>query len=156
MDEVADILCGQTAFDEKILSDAANPLSKHKAMIVQLLKSNGFVANKEMAMELVRAYINDVCERILNCTAVFKNDEKGQAQFDKFMRSLGFVEYSFKEVGEGDAKDKSDAPQVEQPTAGEAPASEVVEEVKTEDCVNAEAQPVKRKRGRPRKNPLPE
>ena len=154
MDQVADVLCGAIPFDEKSLSDPANPLCKHKDMIVSLLKASGFVADKEKAEEAVRGYINDVCEKILNCTAVFKNDELGQEHFDMFMRSLGFTEYVYKEVDAADGKGepKQDAPQAdvsaeapqEAPKAEEAPKEETAEE------------PAKKKRGRPRKNPLPE
>ena len=36
----------------------------------------------------VTDYINDVCEKILDTTAVFKNDEQGQQAFDKFIHSV--------------------------------------------------------------------
>lgn len=158
MDQVADVLCGVSPFDEKSLSDPANPLNKHKDMIVSLLKAGGFVADKEVAKEMVRGYINDVCERILNCTAVFKNDEEGQAHFEMFMRSLGFNEFVFKEVDGGDAKaeDISAAPaSIVVETAPAAPVAAAPAAVPA-PAEGGEVQPVKRKRGRPRKNPLPE
>lgn len=151
MDAVAELLCSQAPFDEKALADPANPICKHKDMVIGLIKAKGFAQNKEQADEWVRDYINDVCERILNCTAVFKNDEAGQAAFDRFMRAFGCTEYVFRVNEEEEppadktlepAPDKDTAPAVavEQPTTVAEPPAE----------------PVKRKRGRPRKNPLPE
>ena len=134
LDGVADILCGAKTFDEKALKDPANPLSKHAAMIVELLKANGIVESKEKAEELVRLYVNRVGEKILDCTAVFKNDEAGQEAFDRFMKSWGCVDFVYKDAEEEE---------------GVAPSSP---EVKEEEAPREE--PVKRKRGRPRKNPI--
>lgn len=160
MDQVADILCGATTFDEKALSDGENPMSKHKNMIVGLLKANGFVADKGKASEIVRGYINATCERILNCTAVFKNDEEGQAHFDKFMKSLGFAEFVFKEAeqsaqGSGEAKEETaeavtEAAEAVQPAIENAAEGGSSAEAAIEDAPQV---PVKRGRGRPKKNP---
>ena len=152
MDMVADILCGAAPFDEKSLSDANNPLAKHKDMIVSILKANGFANNKEAAEELVRGYINQVCERILNCTAVFKNDAKGQAQFDKFMRSLGCTEFVFKEADDA-REDRVETTAVTVPESDDEKEPAAAGQEPQEAQEEQPQEPVKRKRGRPRKNP---
>lgn len=145
MSAVADILCGATPFDEKVLSDEANPLSKHKNMIVSILKQNGFAADNAAANVLVQNYINDVCERILNCTAVFKNDEAGQAAFDRFMRSLGCNEFLYK-LAE-DAQEKE--PAAEPVAAAVEPVAPVSDPAPAVDP--APVAPAPKRRGRPPK-----
>ena len=177
LDAIADILCGATPFSEKELQKEENPLSKHKEMIVALLAQNGLVADKEVAKELVRKYINDVCERILGCTAVFKRDEQGQKAFDTFMRSMGYTEYVYKMAEDYEAQpaEPSTTEAVDAGAAAEAaPAAAEVSAAPVEtpaaevdwpaeaaaqpaDAAPAEApaeeKPVRR-RGRPRKNPV--
>lgn len=157
MNDVADILCGAVPFDEKSLSDPNNPIGKHKDMIVNILKEGGYLADKDAANEAVRNYINNVCERILNCTAVFKNNEVGQAAFDKFMRSIGCTEFVFREAESAESRvsDAAEAPVVNDSMA-EAEIADVPDAARTDVDV---AEPVpdappKRKRGRPRKNPV--
>ena len=37
---------------------------------------------------LIQNYINNVCKKILECTAVFKNTEEGQVHLMRFVKSL--------------------------------------------------------------------
>ena len=83
---IADILTGKTAFDPKELVNPENPLSKHLGMIAQLVNDNGTACTKVKANNVIRKYVNAACEEILECTAVFKNTEVGQAAFDKFLK----------------------------------------------------------------------
>lgn len=83
---IVDILVGKTPYDEASLSDPENPLCKHKAMIDQLKQQT--YACENCAKKAVTEYINDTCEKILNCTAVFKNDEEGQNAFRRFLSSV--------------------------------------------------------------------
>lgn len=87
---VRDYLTGKTPLDFKALSDAKNPMSKHIGMIAQLANDYGTNLNEADAEEYVTEYINKACEKILDCTAVFKNDEQGAAAFDRFMLHCGF------------------------------------------------------------------
>lgn len=87
--QIEDILTGKTPLDFKALSDEKNPLSKHLSMIAQLVQDNGVNLSPERAQDVVVNAINSACETILETTGVFKNDEKGQAAFDKFLKSCG-------------------------------------------------------------------
>lgn len=78
-------LTGEVAFDYEALCDETHPLTKHKDMIKALVEANGTNHSTDEAKAIVRAYINNACERILECTAVFKNTEVGANSFDKFM-----------------------------------------------------------------------
>lgn len=88
MAKIQDILTGKTPLDFKAIAEESHPLHKHLGMITQLVVDNGTACSEESAQRAVRAYINDVCEQILDTTAVFKNDEKGQQAFDKFIHSV--------------------------------------------------------------------
>ncbi len=63
-----------------------NPrLSKHFNMIVQLANDLG-ACDKKTARDAVINYVNRTCIKILECTAVFKNDKQGELAFDKFLK----------------------------------------------------------------------
>ena len=86
--EIKDILTGKTTLDFKSLASDDNPLQKHLGAIAQLTSDHGTKLSDEDAENVITDYINTSCEKILKTTAVFKNDEKGQAAFDNFMQSL--------------------------------------------------------------------
>ena len=67
-----------------------NILYKHRSMIVDLLDRYPLSLSEEQADKAVKEYVGEVCKNILDNTAVFKGDEKGQIAFDKFMSSMGF------------------------------------------------------------------
>ncbi|MGN0788483.1 MAG: galactose-1-phosphate uridylyltransferase, partial [Christensenellales bacterium] len=92
LEEVKGYLTGKTTLDLKELSNAENPMSKHAGMIIQLVNDNGAKNTAKKADAIVNDYVNSACEKILECTGVFKNDEAGQAAFDKFMtQGLGLI-----------------------------------------------------------------
>lgn len=63
-------------------------------MIVQLVNDNGTENTAVKAKKVVTDYVNSACEQILECTAVFKNTDEGQAAFDKFMtQGLGLTKF---------------------------------------------------------------
>ena len=84
--EVENYLTGKTPFDLKALADPDSPMYKHADMIVQLVNDNGTENTPAKAKKIVTDYVNNACEQILECTAVFKNTEEGQAAFDRFMK----------------------------------------------------------------------
>ncbi len=86
MQGVTDIISGKTPYDQAALSDPANPLNKHKAMIDKLMATS--YPSEDAAAAATREYINDTCRRILDTTAVFKNDNIGQDAFAKFINSV--------------------------------------------------------------------
>lgn len=88
MTQIRNILTGKTPLDFKALSDEQHPLHKHLGMITQLVVDNGTACSDEVAENAVTGYINNVCEQILDTTAVFKNDQKGQDAFDEFIHSV--------------------------------------------------------------------
>ena len=85
---IVEILSGKTTLNFAELSDEKNPLSKHLAMIAQLVNDNGTALSPEDAENAVVNYVNETCVKILECTAVFKNTEIGQNAFEKFLNSL--------------------------------------------------------------------
>ena len=54
-------------------------------MILELIEAHGRKNTKEDAKKFIIDKINHICEEILEYTAVFKNTEKGQNAFDRFM-----------------------------------------------------------------------
>lgn len=82
---VEDYLCGKP-YDASELSQNEHPLKKHADMIARLIADYGNRQSPEDAHRIVTDYVNDACEKILECTGVFKNDSKGQAAFDRFMK----------------------------------------------------------------------
>lgn len=90
--EIKQYLTGEKTLDFKALSDPENPMSVHLGMIAQLANDFGTKLSSERASEVISDYINDACEKILECTAVFKNTQCGQEAFDRFMK------VNFKEV----------------------------------------------------------
>lgn len=88
MTQIRNILTGKTPLDFKALSDEQHPLHKHLGMITQLVVDNGTACSDEVAENAVTDYINNVCEQILDTTAVFKNDQQGQDAFDKFIHNV--------------------------------------------------------------------
>lgn len=86
--QIREILTGKTPLDFKALADDKHPLHKHLGMIAQLASDLGTNCTEKKASDAITEYINVACERILDTTAVFKNDEQGQAAFDKFITSV--------------------------------------------------------------------
>lgn len=91
-DQIKDIVYGRTKITKKALSDANNPLSPYASLIVKLLtevdKKNP--ANVDNA---IHDFVSDICEKVLRCTAVFKDDEEGNAGFVRFVEFLGCERY---------------------------------------------------------------
>lgn len=63
-------------------------LGKHAEMIEQIGNEYGYSMTMEEAERRVKEHVNRVCLDILECTAVFKNTEEGQAAFDRFMKEV--------------------------------------------------------------------
>ena len=84
--EVEKYLTGEIKFDKTALSAEEHPMHKHAGMIEALIAANGSSLSEKTAKKAVTDYVNDACVQILEYTAVFKNDQKGQAAFAKFMK----------------------------------------------------------------------
>lgn len=90
---IKDYITGNKNIDFKELNNSENPMFKHAPTILQLVNDHGNSRDRVYADRVVTDYVNDACEQILECTAVFKNDEQGQSAFDKFMtQGLGLKE----------------------------------------------------------------
>ena len=63
----------------------------HTDMINELLEKHGNKLSKEEAHNVVVQRVEWVCERILENTAVFKNDEQGRKAFDRFLAVCGIT-----------------------------------------------------------------
>lgn len=91
LEVIKDYICGNKNIDFKELNDTENPMYKHAQTIIQLVNDHGDNRDGAYADRVVTDYVNNACEQILECTAVFKNDEKGQTAFEKFIeQGMGF------------------------------------------------------------------
>jgi UDPglucose--hexose-1-phosphate uridylyltransferase len=88
MNDIANILASTINYDITKLNNPDNSLYIHRNMVMELINKYGTIKDPKKALEIVRQYINETCIKVLECTAVFKNDEKGQASFCKFISSL--------------------------------------------------------------------
>lgn len=86
--EVESYLKGEKEFKEKEL---AEDMKIHAKMIKKLIKAHGTSCSQIESALAIKEEINDVCEKILDNTAVFKKDEQGVAAFEKFLASVGIV-----------------------------------------------------------------
>lgn len=91
LSEISSILSGETPYDSKSLHSEDHPLIKHADMIDALVNKFGTSNTKENADKILTNYVNETCEKILECTAVFKNTEKGAIGIDKFMQAVGYA-----------------------------------------------------------------
>lgn len=87
-DEMKGYFTGATPLNFAELANETHPLHKHFGMIAQIASSHGTALDDEKAKAVITSYINETCEKILDCTAVFKSDEAGKIAFDKFVRSV--------------------------------------------------------------------
>ncbi len=72
-------------------SEIAENMLIHTDMIHDLIKKHGNQLSAEEAHTIVMERVEWVCERILENTAVFKNDEQGKAAFDRFLTVCGIT-----------------------------------------------------------------
>lgn len=80
-------LLGKEQIDfEAVNADEA--LSKHLGMIAQISANFGMKQSKQDARNNIIKQIDHICLKILDCTAVFKNNKEGQKGFDNFMEAL--------------------------------------------------------------------
>lgn len=82
---IEDILKGKANYSYTSEGDL---LYKHKRMIEDLLDEK---LKEDEISNRIREYIGEVSEKILEDTAVFKDDQKGRNAFMRFMESAGFV-----------------------------------------------------------------
>lgn len=64
--------------------DSDPVVGKHIGMLAQIAALYGNNQSPEFAQNCILQYINEICLKILDCTAVFKSDEAGRAAFDRF------------------------------------------------------------------------
>lgn len=85
LQSVADYLNGSSVFNYEEVKAESHPLKNHADMINHLVNEFGTHNTSDLANRIIKDYINKACERILECTAVFKNTEEGMTAFDRFM-----------------------------------------------------------------------
>lgn len=86
--EVEKYLTRELKYNRAALSD---DMKVHADMIERLMASVSKCSAVEAALD-VKDEVNRVCEQILDNTAVFKRDEKGEAAFLRFLASAGINE----------------------------------------------------------------
>jgi UDPglucose--hexose-1-phosphate uridylyltransferase len=86
--ELVEYLSGEKELVIENLFREEHKLYKHSHALLQLANDNGLNMEKSAAEQAVINYINASCEKILECTAVFKNTVEGQAAFEKFVKIL--------------------------------------------------------------------
>ena len=88
--EIEKILTGESVYDYADLCNQDNDLYVHRDMIKGLKEKYPNAITSQQATDAVTDYINKVCAAILECTAVFKKTEEGNAAFVRFAESVGF------------------------------------------------------------------
>lgn len=72
--------------------ELSNDMIIHKPMIERLIAKYGNNLSVNEANEVVRKEVNNICEKILENTAIYKNNDKDIAQFKKFLNSIDLEE----------------------------------------------------------------
>ena len=72
-------------------TEIAEDMQIHTEMIHSLLAKHGTNNSDREAEKIVTAYVENVCENILENTAVFKHDEAGKAAFGRFLKVCGLT-----------------------------------------------------------------
>ena len=85
LEVIKDYISGIKNLDLQELNNPENPMFKHAQTILQLVNDHGTSRDRVFADKTVTDYVNNACEQILECTAVFKNNEQGQLAFEYFM-----------------------------------------------------------------------
>ncbi len=88
--QIAEYLTGAKKLDFRELANEKHPLNKHLSMIAQLSNDHGIELADHDANEAIMNYINRACEKILSCTAMFKNTPEGEKAFNDFILTMGF------------------------------------------------------------------
>ena len=73
-------------------TEIAENMTIHTDMINELIGVHGTSLSPEAAHDVVVKKVEWVCERILENTAVFKDDEQGKAAFNRFLKVCGIEE----------------------------------------------------------------
>ncbi len=73
------------------ISEIPEDMQMHTDMIHLLLDKYDSTLSPTQARSAVRAYVETVCEQILYNTAVFKETEKGENAFRRFVEACGFM-----------------------------------------------------------------
>lgn len=85
MEYIKEILTDTISVKEAF--DKYEDLSIHQEMVTELIELYGVNNSLEKANELINDYLALTCQNILKNTAVFKNDDIGNRQFEQFIKS---------------------------------------------------------------------
>ena len=88
LSEIQDILLNKTPYDKEALENPEHSLYVHRFMIAELVEKHGIIKDERKASEAVTAYVNNVCVKILNNTAVFKQDAQGMKALREFLATI--------------------------------------------------------------------
>ncbi|MDR1940188.1 MAG: UDP-glucose--hexose-1-phosphate uridylyltransferase [Clostridiales bacterium] len=86
--EIVAYISGEKTLDVEQLFREEHPLFKHAHVILKFANEHQMHMSVEDAQRAVNDYIDDVCQKILECTAVFKNTDEGQEAFGRFIKHI--------------------------------------------------------------------
>lgn len=88
---VTEYITGRKKFTPKVTQDENHPLRHHFGMIRSIIKKYSNELSEDDAQIVIREYINETCEKILQNTAVFKDNDQGIEAFDKFLAKCDLI-----------------------------------------------------------------
>lgn len=89
--QAAGLLTGEETISAEMRTDAAHPLHKHAAWLEALISKYGTKLTREDAERVLQDEVGGKFLDVLMDAGVYKRDERGQAAFERFIRSLGLV-----------------------------------------------------------------
>lgn len=92
LDDIADILAGNSAELEAVRSVADHPLAQHADWIAELTERFGTAMDHEDAVRTVRNEVGLKFAQILEHAGVYKRTSEGREAFRRFVKSFGAVE----------------------------------------------------------------
>lgn len=106
-DKIRDIVYGKVDFDLKELDNPESELHPYKQLIEKIMNEVD-TSNPMNVTAAMYHFVALICEKVIKCTAVFKNDDNGEAGFEKFMATLGCTKIDYEPVYYKDVQKKKE------------------------------------------------
>lgn len=90
LNDIAKILCHEAAYNDNELSNPSHALNKHYDWIKTLIQKYGFDNTKKSAEKIIQDEVGFIFSKVLQDAGVFKYNEAGRVQFNKFMNKCLF------------------------------------------------------------------
>jgi len=91
LNEIKDILCGETPYEAIYNIPQEHPLQKHYLWINQLVSTYGRNLNDIEANNVIRQAVGEKCLEVLHHSSVFKDTAKGKAAFLRYLQSIKII-----------------------------------------------------------------